>query len=1250
MKIWQKMLAAIAVFLGVIVATLSPLGTPVILGILSNQVAELEIEHQQGSFAGELVLNRLAWRDKVYQFELNDVRINLGWSCLLKGQLCLENIFLQSIAGKIEENNAPQPEQNEPARPISLPIRLTIEQAIINQIAIALPDQTKIEVSDLSSALTMKDALTVSMFRLKHVELTAPVTTPADDKKQGKPIDWRAISDWQYHPPSQMDFFIPISLEASKIIVEQFVVIQTNASRFEITDISADVATSHQEVEIRQLSLSHAENTLNLTAQIESDLAHRIDAKLVSGDENLPFSALNIQASGKNGSTKIQVETSGVTEVDAEFNADFASSMLPINADINWRQLELETDKTNLRFPQGSLSLDGNLQQLNLFAETVLESHNLPKVSVDLRGTGNTKQFDLNHMTVSLLDGSIATEGKLLISDSLSWSGESVVTNLQPHQLWQQLQANISGNITHVVEADGSNISITSPDINLQGDWLGFPLTSKGSLQYSSLSGLSLPAFNIASGNNEAEVQLSLSPLNELLASASIQASDFSQLLPGLSGRSLADIEAKGPLSAPDIKLSMSAKDIVFNQVEVSHANLAGTLDWQEQEFIEAKLRVSNIRFGEQRLNQASLEVEGPLNAHSASIDLSSGDMAFALILDGDLSDSGWQGKLINGESTSQIGHFEITDAPVPISVDWIEKNYQVGEHCWQAQAQQICLLDALLGQQHGDLKLHAKNLQAIEPLAKLVFPNNNVVTSALLDIAIEAKWQAEQLPTAKATASVSSANWQFDEGMSPLKIEKVDFSSTLLNDNLVSHVELMGPEIGQANANVELHGLSQKQTIHSALSIHDFTLDPFAPLLTDITVLEGHLNTQLTVTGALENPVLNGDMQIRNGALASPLLPSKISDLQQHITFKGRKTAFSGPFKLGQGQGDISGEIDWQQGIKGQLEVVGNEMEVDYKNLFRAKLSPDLKIAFSPQGAEVTGEMSIPYARVKVRDLPPDAISPSDDVVFVGENPTSKEVPWAMHLDVKVSIDNENTNQVKLDAFGLTSDLQGNFRLSNNTEVLIGDGELQLVNGRYKAYGQDLIIRKGEILFSGPLDSPSFDIEAVRDPLKTDDDVIAGIRVSGLADQPEISVFSEPDLEQSETLSYLLRGQSIQASSDTSSDTMLANVLIGFGLSKSENKITRAGNKLGIDDLALSTTGQGDETKLAISGYIAPGVQLRYGVGVFDSASEVALRYQLFPKLYLEAVSGLNNALDMYYQFSIDKKPQLASQSAPEN
>ncbi len=52
------------------------------------------------------------------------------------------------------------------------------------------------------------------------------------------------------------------------------------------------------------------------------------------------------------------------------------------------------------------------------------------------------------------------------------------------------------------------------------------------------------------------------------------------------------------------------------------------------------------------------------------------------------------------------------------------------------------------------------------------------------------------------------------------------------------------------------------------------------------------------------------------------------------------------------------------------------------------------------------------------------------------------------------------------------------------------------------------------------------------------------------------------------------------------------------------------------------------------VSGYVPLGLQVKYGVGYLTPLATLTLRYRLMPKLYLEAVSGVDQALDLLYQF----------------
>lgn len=76
-----------------------------------------------------------------------------------------------------------------------------------------------------------------------------------------------------------------------------------------------------------------------------------------------------------------------------------------------------------------------------------------------------------------------------------------------------------------------------------------------------------------------------------------------------------------------------------------------------------------------------------------------------------------------------------------------------------------------------------------------------------------------------------------------------------------------------------------------------------------------------------------------------------------------------------------------------------------------------------------------------------------------------------------------------------------------------------------------------------------------------------------------------------------------------------------------------KIGETFGVSNLALDTEGVGDSS-VVVSGYVLPGLQVKYGVGIFDSLATLTLRYRLMPKLYVEAVSGIDRALDLLYQF----------------
>jgi len=130
----------------------------------------------------------------------------------------------------------------------------------------------------------------------------------------------------------------------------------------------------------------------------------------------------------------------------------------------------------------------------------------------------------------------------------------------------------------------------------------------------------------------------------------------------------------------------------------------------------------------------------------------------------------------------------------------------------------------------------------------------------------------------------------------------------------------------------------------------------------------------------------------------------------------------------------------------------------------------------------------------------------------------------------------------------------------------------------------------------------------------------------------PSAPKFSEEDIWGKDNPVYLLRGQGLDTSGNDG-DAM-TSMLVGLGVAQSGQVVGKIGETFGVSNLALDTAGVGDSSQVVVSGYVLPGLQVKYGVGIFDSLATLTLRYRLMPKLYLEAVSGVDQALDLLYQF----------------
>ncbi len=342
----------------------------------------------------------------------------------------------------------------------------------------------------------------------------------------------------------------------------------------------------------------------------------------------------------------------------------------------------------------------------------------------------------------------------------------------------------------------------------------------------------------------------------------------------------------------------------------------------------------------------------------------------------------------------------------------------------------------------------------------------------------------------------------------------------------------------------------------------------------------------------------------------------------------------------MGDGQVTTEGTLIWPQGqFSGNVDIKGSNLAVIQPPMAILNVSPNLNMTFDRKQFAVKGQVNVPSGQIKIVPLAEGGVAVSNDVVFndsISEQ-VVKTSPYAVIADINVNVGKNLT----IDGMGLKGKLEGNLLLQQQAfkpPMLFGD--IKVNKGTYKFMGQTLNIDTGEVQFVGPIEVPNLNIEATKE-IKNED-ITAGVRVTGTPMRPVVALFSSPAKEQAEVLSYILTGKGFTSTSNEQSNSLMMGAALSLGAQFDGGAMNSIGStatglieKFGFSNVQLDTN---DDGKVAISGYIGDDLMIKYGVGVFNPGYEMTVRYYLLSQLYLETVSGtLSQSLDIYYSFEID-------------
>jgi translocation and assembly module TamB len=235
------------------------------------------------------------------------------------------------------------------------------------------------------------------------------------------------------------------------------------------------------------------------------------------------------------------------------------------------------------------------------------------------------------------------------------------------------------------------------------------------------------------------------------------------------------------------------------------------------------------------------------------------------------------------------------------------------------------------------------------------------------------------------------------------------------------------------------------------------------------------------------------------------------------------------------EGQAQLTGTLafpsltDWR--LSAQLD--GDRLEIVDNPTARILASPNLILNVEPGNIDVKGKLLIPSARLTpiIGKLSEGAATVSADTVIINPRKPKENSPngrkW--HSTGQVSL--VLGDQVELKVADFKSRLEGSVLITQTPQeaIPVGKGELYILDGSYKAYGQHLEINKGYVVFANQrIDNPTLDIKAVRRIFGDEPVREAGVYISGTLQSPRLSLFSDPPVEEKKILSYLTLGTAL--------------------------------------------------------------------------------------------------------------------------
>lgn len=1273
-KLGTRILATLTIILCFIALMLStPWGSHLTVVII-NKTTPLNVVYKDGVLLKNLALSKLELKQNNTEIKAKNVVLKLQASCIWLKKLCINELNVDDLKITVYQSENVTDNSNKKNQFIQFPFPIEAKK-ITSRTTTVMVNNAKVYAEKVNTGVLLEDALIslrspvikkllVTLNNKNTAENTTTTsvnTTKQNTEQLANPSSSKGTNKSETWPLTVLpNIYLPLILTIENANIGSFQLSNNNnktdtnnagdnsagdKNSNEILTLNKSLFSLHWQgthLNISQLTSNHqVYGSGSLNGDIVFEFPYQVNLNSSSDLTNIKLlpqlagSQHNTQLKGDLSSVNFESELSGETILKAQGNVNLTQKTLPFKATIALTKFTpLDEIISANQATTANINAVGNINEQTFSINATVSAHGYQNAGLNINGSHNNKTLTVTSFTFN----EISTKSELNAKGKWQYSQGNIVelnVNSSGFTLPEFpennaiAQGRLAGNILLKGQAKNNKWALTIENSSLNGTLNKTPVNAFGTVAFNSqwqikpshlllnVGDATLKINGYTNENWHVEGELIIPKLEQLIADS--------------RGNVNSTFTIDGSIKNPTLNISNKVKQFYWQNLaspefswQASYQPLKEHLTdltinsekvlWKEAEFFSVNANLN----GDIQQQKIKLNWLGNL---AADIELTSKWLA---------KEQKWQAEITNNTIKYLKKQWQ-TDKNIAMTYHHATQTLWINQHCWLGKSIELCADQDITIKDQGELGLTA-NINLTD-VGDLFIPDDILITTKLHN-KILVKWAPLQAIDWSVQTAISSGNikllksentqgqplniaWQKGEGVFQFNNNKLT-SKILLEPQQASKQTLLEIATKMDFTNNQLAG---------KLKAHDLSLFFLQGYLSEVRELNGRLNADVNIGGDLISPTFNGNINIFNTDIKVIRLANTINNLALNVELLDKKAILTGEGLINTDQAKFNGQINWQENFTSAFNFSANELNLLHPPIATATVSPNLTLELTKNTLKLAGNINVTEGKLTLNKLPTGSVNVSNDVVIVNDN--GEEIEKTTRFSIETDININIANNINISGYGFNGLLGGKLQAKQQPNYALQlFGNLTILDGLYKAYGQKLSVNNGRLSFNGPITNPLVDLRASRYIAK--ENITAGLEIYGPANALAVNLFSTPTKSKAEILSYIIRGKGIDSNKQSNNSigiTLGATLANASGLLETVEKIPL------INNLEI----EGDDKQASIAGYVGENIYLKYGVGVAEPINELTVRFYLLNRLWIETVSGLERSADLYFSFDVE-------------